>query len=307
MIVQPPKLSVAQNELFTLETENSTSNKITTADDLPTKQTLGELYDLNLLNPCVGPVHIEGAEPGDTLVVDVVDIVVEDTGYVCLEGIGPLAESLRYPDARGPYTKIIEHLPGPSGTTSDGIGVFDDKVRWNLHPMIGTIGLAPKRPSRGSDTVTMQSEYGGNLDVREFSRGNRILLPVAHPGGLLYVGDVHASQATEFGGTGDESRADVTLKCSVIKNKSIPWIRVETPTDIIQLNCYRPIDEGIRQANLWMLEWLVEDFGMSARDATLQLAVNPLVRNHIYSLSMWGTMNYSVGVSFPKANIPALN
>jgi hypothetical protein len=93
----------------------------------------------------------------------------------------------------------------------------------------------------------------------------------------------------------------------VIKNAAIPWIRVETPTDIIQLNCYRPIDEGIRQANLWMLDWLVSDYEMSARDATLQLAVNPDVRNNIYSLSMWGTMNFTVGVSFPKSSIPALS
>lgn len=307
MSVQSPKLTVQQGHPFTLEVENSTSNRIQTEADLPTRETLGELFDLNKLNPCAGPIAVEGAEPGDVLAVDILDIVVEETGYVCLEGIGPLAESLRHPEARGPFTKIIHHLPGPSGTTSDGIGVFDDNVRWKLQPMIGTLGVAPQRTTRGSDTVTMQNRHGGNLDTREFRRGHRILLPVAHPGGLLYVGDVHASQATEFGGTGDESRADVTLSCSVIKNATIPWIRVETPTDIVQLNCYRPIDEGIRQANLWMLDWLVDEFEMSARDATLQLAVNPDVRNNIYSLNMWGTMNFTVGVSFPKSSIPALH
>jgi len=307
MTVQPPKLTVPQHHPFTLEVENSTSNRIQTEADLPTRETLGELYDQNKLNPCAGPIAVEGAEPGDVLVVEILDIVVEATGYVCLEGLGPLAESLRHPDARGPYTKIIQHLPGPSGTTSDGIGVFDEHVRWNLQPMIGTLGVAPQRATRGSDTVTMQNRYGGNLDTREFRKGHRILLPVAHPGGLLYVGDVHASQATEFGGSGDESRADVTLSCSVLKNTTIPWIRVETPTEIIQLNCHRPIDDGIRQANLWMLDWLVEDHGMSARDATLQLAVNPDVRNNIYSLNMWGSMNYTVGVAFPKAGIPSLS
>jgi amidase len=306
MVVQSPKLTVAQGHPFTVEVENSTSNRIQTDQDLPTRETLGELFDLMMLNPCAGPIAVEGAEPGDILAVDILDIVVADTGYVCIEGLGPLSESLRYPDARGPFTKIIRHLPGPSGTTSDGIGIFDDNVQWNLQPMIGTLGVAPQRPSRGSDTVTMQNRHGGNLDTREFRKGHRILIPVAHPGALLYVGDVHASQATEFGGSGDESRADVTLSCSVIKNTAIPWIRVETPTDIIQLNCYRPIDEGIRHANLWMLDWLVEEYGMSARDATLQLAVNPDVRNNIYSLNMWGTMNFTVGVSFPKNSIPVL-
>jgi amidase len=145
MTVQSPKLTVPQGHPFTVEVENSTSNRIQTENDLPTRETLGELFDQNKLNPCAGPIAIEGAEPGDVLVVDILDIVVADTGYVCLEGIGPLAESLRHPDARGPYTKIIRHLPGASGTTSDGIGIFDDKVRWKLQPMIGTLGVAPQR------------------------------------------------------------------------------------------------------------------------------------------------------------------
>lgn len=306
MSLQPPKLVVEQGEQFVLQVENSMSDRIRTADDLPTPEVLGELHRLKKFNPCAGPVYVTGAELGDTLAVDIVDIVVEDTGYVLLEpGAGPLAESLKYPDARGPFTKIIQHLPGPSGTTSDGIGVFDENTTWNLQPLIGTLGVVPDRPSSGSDTVTMQGPFGGNLDTREFCKGHRIMFPVAHEGALLYGGDVHGTQASEFGGTGDESRAELTLSCEVIKNKRIPFVRVETPTEIIQLNSYRPIDEGIKQANLWMLDWLVEDYGLTARDATLQLAVNPDVRNNIYALSMWGKMNYTIGVSFPKANLPA--
>jgi amidase len=301
--VQEPRLTVDPGETFELEVENSTSGRIRSSHDLPTTDLLGDLLAHGRLNPCAGPVHIRGAEPGDVLVVEIVDIVVAETGYALLEGIGPLAESLKYPETRGPYTHIIRHEPGPSGTTSDGTGHFDERTSWPLAPMIGTFGVVPDRPSAGSDTLTMQNRFGGNLDTREFRRGSLVSFPVAHPGALLYAGDVHASQATEFGGTGDESRAVLTLRCRLQKRSELPFVRVETPEAIIQLNSLRPIDEAIKQANLWMLDWLVEEYGLTPRDATLQLAVNPEVRNHIYALNMWGAMKYTVGVSFPKRNL----
>jgi acetamidase/formamidase len=301
MAPKEPKISVDPGEPFIVEIENSMSGRIKTDNDLPTPEVLGELHRLKQYNPCAGPIGINGAEPGDVIAVEIIDIVVGDRGYVLLEpGIGPLADSTKHPGARGPFTKFILHKPGPSGTTSDGTGVFDEYTVWNLQPMIGTMGVVPDRPSSGSDTVTMQCMYGGNLDTREFRKGHRVFFPVAHNHGLLYVGDVHATQATEFGGTGDESRAEVTLRCEVVKKKQIPFVRVETPNRIIQLNSYRPIDEGIKQANLWLLDWLVEEHGFTARDATLHLAVNPEIRANIYALSMWGRMNYTVGVSIPR-------
>ncbi|RUX21560.1 hypothetical protein EOA13_36795, partial [Mesorhizobium sp. M7A.F.Ca.US.011.01.1.1] len=252
MALKEPKLRVKQGETFVLQVENSMSNRIKSEDDLPTPEVLGELHRLKQFNPCAGPVYVEGAEQGDTLAVDIVDIVVEDVGYVLIEpGAGPLADSFKYAQARGPFTKFIKHLPGPSGTTSDGIGIYDDHIRWNLQPLIGTLGVVPDRPSSGSDTVTMQCAWGGNLDTREFRKGHRVYFPVAHKGALLYGGDLHASQATEFGGTGDESRGEITLKCEVIKNKKTPFVRVETPTEIVQLNSYRPIEEGFKQAHIW--------------------------------------------------------
>lgn len=301
MALQEPRLTVEQGEEFVLEVENSMSNLIVTEDDLPTHETLGEIAKLKKFNPCAGPIYVEGAKAGDTLVVDIVDIVVEETGYVLLEpGPGPFQDSIKYGEARGPYTKIIQHLPGPSGTTSDGIGIFDENTQWDLQPLIGTIGVVPPRPEVSSDTVFMQGPWGGNLDTREFRKGHRLYFPVAHDGALLYAGDVHATQATEFGATGDESRAEVTLRCEVIPDKAIPFIRVETPTEIVQLNSWRPIEEGLKQANLWMIDWLVEDYGFTVREATLHLAVNPDVRANVYLLCMDGKQNYTIGVAFPK-------
>ena len=86
----------------------------------------------------------------------------------------------------------------------------------------------------------------------------------------------------------------------MIPDKAIPFIRVETPTEIVQLNSWRPIEEGLKQANLWMIDWLVEDYGFTVREATLHLAVNPDVRANVYLLCMDGKQNYTIGVSFPK-------
>src|SRR5262249_33322534 len=161
---------------------------------LPVPEVLGPRSRRWEGNPCAGPIVVEGATAGDVLVVEIRDIVVDDQGTTCIfPGVGPLADSARYPDCHGPFTKIIRHLPGPSGPTSDGKGVFDERVTWDLNPHIGTIGTVPERPvSAGSDTVFGQGPHGGNLDCRDLRKGARVLLPVAVDGAFLYVGDVHA-------------------------------------------------------------------------------------------------------------------
>ena len=72
------------------------------------------------------------------------------------------------------------------------------------------------------------------------------MLPVAVDGAYLYLGDVHACQADgEFYGSADESRSTLRLSCEVIPQKDIPWVRVETPDAIIQLNSYRPLEQAV--------------------------------------------------------------
>ena len=64
--------------------------------------------------------------------------------------------------------------------------------------------------------------------------GNRILLPIFHPGALFYLGDVHASQGdTEFTGTAAETKATVRLRLELMKGKRIPWMRIEKPESLV--------------------------------------------------------------------------
>ncbi|HEX4806114.1 MAG TPA: acetamidase/formamidase family protein [Conexibacter sp.] len=304
LVAREPKLVVKPGERFVVETEDALGGHLRSDDDLPTEASFGDALANEAFNACAGPIHVQGARPGDVLVVEIHDIRVADQGATCIfEGSGPLADSATYPDCRGPVTRIVRHLPGPSGTTSDGVGVFRDRVRWNLKPHIGTIALAPRRPlAAGADSNYGQGPQGGNIDVRDVCAGSRVWLPVAVEGACLYLGDVHASMGDgELTGVADESAADVTLSCELIPRKAIPFMRIETADAIVQVNSAKPLDDALADAYRWMIDWLVEDHGFSAQDAYILLGVHPDVRVNVYQFVKLGRLSFTVGVSFPRS------
>lgn len=296
-----PQLCVGQGEQFVLETRDSPNGGIKSTSDLFDVATLGERLTHGYVNPCAGPIYVEGAEPGDTLVVDIVDIVPEPVGFVATEGnMGPL-RGTGYPELLDHFTEMVEHRPGPSGTTSDGTAHLTNGTSWPLEPMIGCMGVVPARPEQGNDTLTMQTPFGGNLDSTDVKKGHRIYYPVAHEGALLYAGDVQGSQATEFAGTANEVEAEVTLSCSVLKGVHTPFVRIETPTHLIQLASQRPWEDAVRQAYLWLLDWLVDTYKVCPRKAVTHFNGNPLVQVRVYSTSLGEKTKGSVGVCFPKS------
>ena len=297
----PPKFRVAQGESFVVETEDAGSGLIRSADvaphldDLPTRN-----FDPPKGNPIGGPVYVEGAERGDLLAVTIEKIVVDDQGFTNFRpGVGPLGDSYKWESLRGPFVHIIKHLPGPSGTTRDGKGVFNDKITWDLHPMIGTIGTAPDREVETS--AVGQGPWGGNLDVRDIAEGTTCYLNCYHQGGLLYAGDVHASQGdTEFYGTADETRAELTLSCRVIKNKKIPFVRLEKRDSIVSLYSFRPLEDAVESAIINLMEWMVNDYGVSERDAYMHTCINPDFRVNVYQMVRLGRIQYTAGAEIPK-------
>ncbi|RLS54750.1 MAG: hypothetical protein DWH95_12480, partial [Planctomycetota bacterium] len=142
-----------------------------------------------LANPIAGPVFIEGLERGDTLVVNIHEIEVEKTSWVAIgPKRGPLGESTRWPELSSEYTTMVfKHSVGPSGTTMDGTLHFNDKISWPITPFVGTLGVAPDREVATS--IDGQGDWGGNVDIRDCKPGNKVFLPVYHPGGLFYLGD----------------------------------------------------------------------------------------------------------------------
>src|SRR6267154_2285880 len=234
----PPLLRVRSGESFEIETYDASTAYFKSAADKAIPA-LRPGFDKSppLANPIGGPVWLEGAQRGDTLVVTIEDILVEDYSWIAVgPKRGPLGESSRWPELSADYTtKIFRHTPGPSGTTRDGTLHFSDKISWPITPFIGTLGVAPDREVTTS--LDGQGDWGGNLDIRDATVGNRIFLPIFHSGGLFYLGDVHASQGdTEFTGTAAETKATVRVKLDLIKGKRVPWLRIEKPGALVAVH-----------------------------------------------------------------------
>ena len=97
-----------------------------------------------------------------------------------------------------------------------------------------------------------------------------------------------------------ESRAEVTLSVEIIPGKKIPYPRIETPTSLIALYNSRPLEHAVTRAIFLLMEWLVEEYGFSQRDAYLQVSVNPGVRVNVYQMIPEMALLYTAGVEFPR-------
>jgi acetamidase/formamidase len=176
-------------------------------------------------------------------------------------------------------------------------------LRVRKAPFIGTIGVAPEREVETS--LYGQGSWGGNLDVRDICPGTRVLIPCYHQGALLYVGDMHACQGdTEFYGTAMEIRGAVTLRCEVIKHKRVPFMRLEKEESLISLAAARPLEEAVWRASLQLMEWLIEDYHCSPRQAYLLLGINPDFRVNVYQMVLMGKLQYTVGAEISKRSLP---
>jgi len=165
-----PAAREVPGERLVFEAQDALGGQVKTADDV-----LAEL-DFSRINPATGPVFVDGAEPGDTLVVRVVSIEPADSGAIVTgPGMGVLGD-----ETERHATRILP--------VEDGAVVFDD-LRLPARPMIGVIGVAP---SEGSHPTGTAHRHGGNMDTKEIVEGCTVYCPVAQPGALLALGDVHA-------------------------------------------------------------------------------------------------------------------
>ncbi|HJT33216.1 MAG TPA: acetamidase/formamidase family protein [Pirellulales bacterium] len=301
-----PLLRVKPGESFEIETYDASTGFFKTPDDkaIPGRRPGFDRHP-PLANPIGGPVWLEGAERGDTLVVTIEQITVADYSWIAIgPRRGPLGESTRWPELSSDYTtKIFRHTPGPSGTTRDGTLHFDERLSWPITPFIGTLGVAPDREVTTS--LDGQGPWGGNLDIRDAAPGNRLLLPVSHPGALFYLGDVHASQGdTEFTGTAAETQATVRLKLELVKQKSVPWLRIEKPASIAAVCADRPLEIAVERATVFLMEWLIDQYGFSPGDAYCLVSTCPDFRINVYQMCRLGKLSFVAGAELPRRYLP---
>lgn len=295
-------LRVACGESFEVETFDASNGYIKSEADLaiPARRPGFDRYP-PLANPIGGPVWLEGADRGDTLVVTIEDILVDDYSWIAIgPRRGPLGESTRWPELSEKYTtKIFRHEPGPSGTTRDGILHFDSKRSWPITPFIGTFGVAPDREVATS--LDGQGPWGGNLDIRDVAPGNRVLLPIYHAGARFYLGDVHASQGdTEFTGTAAETKATVRVKLELVKGRQVPYIRIEKPGSIVAVCAQRPLEAAVETATISLIEWMVSEFGLSPTDAYCLVSTCPDFRINVYQMCKIGKLSFVAGAEVPR-------
>ncbi len=297
-----PLLRVEPGEPFEVETFDASNGYFKTEHDkaIPARRPGFDRVP-PLANPIAGPIWVEGARPGDTLVVIIDEIEVDLYSWIAIgPRRGPLGESTRWPELSGEYTtKIFRHTPGPSGTTRDGTLHFDDRRCWPITPFIGTLGVAPDREVATS--LDGQGEWGGNLDIRDVAPGNRVSLPIFHEGARFYLGDVHASQGdTEFTGTAAETKSTVRLRLELKPGKRIPGVRIEKPGSLIAVHAEKPLDLAVETATIQLMDWLISEHGFSAIDAYCLVSTCPDFRINVYQMCRIRNLRPVAGAEIPK-------
>jgi acetamidase/formamidase len=221
-------------------------------------------------NPLTGPFFIDGAEPGDTLIVRILDLQVDGNQGLgaFAPGFGALNETNYTPMLHPPLPEKIWFYPIDHADNTATFQALDSnyKVKIPLHPFLGCIGVAPSGGEARSSVVP--AEFGGNMDAPEVSAGNTLYLPVNVSGALLYFGDGHAAMGDgEIAGTAVEVPMRVRLQVDVVKGKRTAWPRFENEKEIMAAGIYRPVDDALRIAFTELVAWIHADYGLSELDA----------------------------------------
>jgi acetamidase/formamidase len=219
------------------------------------------------VNPMTGPFYVEGARPGDTLVVHI-DAITPNRTYGWTDS--HLAPNVVDPPfvARLPWPpqgtrRLCEwHVDVAAGTaTLVAPDTALGRLVLPIRPMLGCFGVA----AAGGQAISTASsaEHGGNMDYRGYVAGVTAYFPVFAEGALFYLGDGHAVQgAGEIVGTGIEISTDVTFRVDIRRDWQTAWPRGENADEIFTAGNARPLDQALQHATTEMARWLEEAYGL---------------------------------------------
>ncbi len=241
--------------------------KTTKASDLPR-------LDPEKLYPLAGPVYVEGAKPGDALVVEVLDVTVDDFGWTAiLPGYGIL-EEFQKPYLYKWNLKNKRNAP------------FENGIIIPINPFCGVLGVAPDE--EGSFNVAPPGKHGGNMDIRHLTRGSIVKIPVWVPGALFSAGDVHAAMGdAEVCICAIECAGTAKLRFSLEKNARLPGPQYVTRGDKqprrgyygatgISPDLWKAMQESVRN----MLSYLTKKYDLTMEEAYILCSVAADVRVH---------------------------
>ncbi len=251
----------------------------------------------------VGPIAIEGAEPGDTLVVHVLKVKPNRDTAVSTQGgtFGALVpdSGTAFLNDRFPNGRYIWRLDRQAMTgTVDLPGSAMKRITVPLAPMLGRVATAPD----GEEAFggLWPGRFGGNMDASDVREGTTVYLPVNHKGALFYFGDGHALQGDgEVCGSGLETSMEVAFRFDLIKGRKVAWPRLEDVDHLMVAGSARPLSDALRISFVELINWLVADYGFDKQDAyqlTSQVATIR-VANMVDPI-------YTVVAKFPKKHLP---
>jgi acetamidase/formamidase len=205
-----------------------------------------------------GPVHVEGAKPGDVLAVDILDVTLrQNWGFnLIIPLLGTIPED--FPD----FTLKILPIDKQAKTVTLPWG-----GKLALQPFFGVMGVAPP-PNWGRITSVIPRAMGGNMDNKELVAGTKVYFPVFNEGALFTIGDGHGAQGDgEVCITAVETALTGRFKLTVLKDMELTAPRAETPTHYITMGFDEDLDDAVRQALRDMIRWIGELRGLSKADA----------------------------------------
>jgi acetamidase/formamidase len=224
-------------------------------------------------NPLTGPFYVEGAWPGDTLVVKLTRLRLNSdkagsgrqiVGSALTPGYN---RNQKLEDNFSSEWKLdraagVARLAKPT----DRLKNYEVKLK----PMLGCIGVAP--PQDQSFRSGWLSNWGGNMDYNQIVEGVTLYLPVFHPGALLFLGDGHAAQGDgELTGDALETSTEFTFTVDVIKGKGVPGPRAENAEYRMASGIANSLQDAVQQATTNLARWLIDDYKLNANEVAIVL------------------------------------
>jgi len=240
-------------------------------------------------NPSTGPFYVEGAMPGDTLVVRLNKVrankkTARQGGRINARAITAayLVDAKYDPAVTGEWTLDVEKGVATLANPTERLKGFTVPIR----TMLGCVSVAPPgmEQLRGTDLGV----FGGNLDYNDNVEGTTLYFPVFHPGALFGIGDAHAAQGDgELTGSALETSADVEFTVELIKGSIYQQVRAETSDFLIAFGVSGSVHESIQASTALLVDWLKRDYKMSDSEvalflgAVMQYDIAELVDPHI--------------------------
>jgi amidase len=249
-----PVARVKPGETILVETDDCFKSQIKGEEDLVTE------IDFSAVNPATGPIEVEGAKPGDILVVDIQDIELGKTGFmVTIPQEGAFGDRITHPK-----TKVI--------SVSGGQFLFNQSLRFPVHPMIGVIGVSTEKEAVPCGEI---GDHGGNMDAKVITSGARLYFKVRREGGMIALGDAHAGMGDgEAVICGVEITAKVRLKLDLIRSPAfVPPRPVVEHNDLcITIGHGQSLDEAAHVALGDMLDLLRYKTGMEQDEISMLIS-----------------------------------